>query len=123
QNSPWMYSSHFDCYDQYVYMLHGKKRWLLFDLDDLETERKLVLQFAGKNIETVSEILRANGIPFKIKTIRAGDVLFIPEGQYHLVENEGSQGTIFVNSPINKPVNLHLQSKFESLWPKWYSGT
>ena len=24
QNSPWVYSSHFDCYDQYVYMLHGK---------------------------------------------------------------------------------------------------
>ena len=123
QNSPWVYSSHFDCYDQYVYMLHGKKRWLLFDLDDLETERKLVLQFAGRDIETVSEILRANGIPFKLKTIHAGDVLFIPEGQYHLVENEGSQGTIFVNSPINKPVNTQLESKFESLWPKWYSGT
>lgn len=123
QNSPWVYSSHFDCYDQYVYMLHGKKRWLLFDIDDVEKERTLVLQLTGKNIKTVSKILKVNGINFKIKTIRAGDILFIPEGQYHLVENEGSQGTIFVNSPVDKPPNQYLNSKFESLWPKWYSGT
>ena len=104
-------------------MLHGKKRWLLFDIDDVEKERTLVLQLAGKNIKTVSKILKVNGINFKIKTIRAGDILFIPEGQYHLVENEGSQGTIFVNSPVDKPPNQYLNSKFESLWPKWYSGT
>jgi len=122
QTSPWLYSTHFDCFDQFVYMLYGTKKWLLFNLtfDDIEEEKRFLISIANKSIKEVSEILNSNDISYETRITKPGDTFFLPEGVYHLVESGGLDGTIMVTSVTDKPQNKQLVEKFEYLWPKWF---
>jgi len=122
QTSPWIYSAHFDCFDQFVYMLYGSKKWLLFNLtfDDIDEEKGFIMSIANKSIKEVSEILNSNNISYETRTTKPGDTFFLPEGVYHLVESSGPGGTIMVTSVTDKPQNKQLLEKFKYLWPKWF---
>lgn len=123
QTSPWLYSAHFDCFDQFVYMLYGSKKWLIFNItfDDMEEEKRFIISIANKSIKEVSVILNSKNISYETRITKPGDTLFIPEGVYHLVESIGRGGTIMANSRVDKPEDKNLIEKFYYLWPVWFN--
>ena len=82
----WRFPMHFDCVEQYVVHLYGKKRWTV------------------------------DGEEFVLK---AGDVLYIPMGISHSVENtETSLILNFQFVPDNKKEdNQKLRAQFEKVFP------
>lgn len=119
QTSPWKYQPHFDCVAQWVHMLHGKKVWVLFDLPyEGELERTFLETNSGKGWRALVQALTVEGIPYEVRHTKSGDVFHLPAGRYHLTENEGRQGTIFLNVADTEP-EPHLVSRFKALWPHW----
>lgn len=121
QTSPWKYQAHFDCVNQWVHLLHGRKRWLLFKLNfnDLEYERLFLDMYCGLGCAAFMRVLEMYGIPYEVKNTFAGDVFFLPRGTYHLTENVGREGTILVNISDENIKNDDVVKKFKSLWPYW----
>ena len=122
QTSPWRYQAHFDCVNQWVHMLHGKKRWLLFHLnfDDVEYERLFLEMYKGLGCNAFMRVLQMYGIPHDIKYTCTGDIFFLPRGTYHLTENVGHEGTIFVNVSDENIKMDTITQKFKTLWPLWW---
>lgn len=125
QTSPWKYQPHFDCVSQWVHVLHGKKVWVLFDLpyegaQQLALERTFLETHRGKGWRALVEALTMEGIPHEVLHTKAGDVFYLPAGRYHLTENEGREGTIFVNvAEEEEGEDPALATRFQALWPHW----
>ena len=121
QKNPWSHTAHFDSYCQEVIMLHGKKKWILFNpkFDDIDDERKFVAVCEEKKFSELENYLSSQGIPYEIKITYPGKNLYIPKGIYHATENLNiGKGTIFLNIVTLDHCDF-LHDKFSIIWPEY----
>jgi hypothetical protein len=102
--NPWTLQAHFDCMENYLFMLYGSKTIYTFNLDSkftISQERNFLQQTIKMNGHDISKLLLdEHGIRTKKTTIRAGDIFHIPKGTYHIVENENITGLFHCSKPI-----------------------
>ena len=119
QRGPWQYHAHFDCYDQMCHIIHGKKTWVLFDIEfeSFEHEKHFVDQVLYMSLKELREHLTAMGVPYEVVVTKPGDSLYVRAGRYHAVEAEGNH--IMVNEYLGGE-HLHLTARFSKIWKVWY---
>lgn len=122
QRGPWQYHAHFDCFDQMCHVIHGKKTWVLFDIEfqNFEDEKHFVDQVLYMSLKELREHLIAMGVPYEVVVTKPGDSLYVRAGTYHAVEAEGNH--IMVNEYISEE-RLHLTERFSNIWKRWYLRT
>lgn len=96
------YSIHRDCHHVLVFALSGKKRWTVFN-------KKQVMHHAHHFIEPVdSEEDISNEGVFLDAVMQPGDMLYIPVGQYHCVEN-------LTDNALHLTVSMRFKTLFSIL--------
>ena len=118
-SSPWYFEAHFDCDTNQVIILHGAKRFLLFDIRD-NLDKMYLNKIRGKNILESKKILQSFGIKTTIRNIFAGETIHIPPNAYHKVESIGqSKFSVLLNINGNNSKYINSCSrKFDTLWKK-----
>lgn len=119
QTNPWRYAPHFDSVDQVAYMLHGTKRWILWNVDfKNDNEAQSFLQDINNlNFEQMKTYLTNRGISYETKTMKPHDSLYIKYGTWHYVENVNTtKGAIMLNLHMKK-FDVETDYKFKKLWP------
>jgi len=119
QRGPWQYHAHFDCYDQMCHIIHGKKTWVLFDIDfeSFEEEKHFVDHVLYMSLKELKKHLTTMGISYEVVVTKPGDSLYVRAGRYHAVEAEGNH--IMVNEYLGGEY-LHLTERFSKIWKVWY---
>ena len=113
----WKYPFHFDCSNNMLFQLYGKKRIILFSRDLLNEDI----------IANIDEI-NSNPILKKIKNkmieiiLKPGDCLYIPPYMYHAVESIGNEICIGGNCVFNSDIKIEMNKvrKCENIWGKFY---
>lgn len=123
-STPQRILTHFDATDRYLIMLEGYKDVLLFRIDDYTPHEQVSLLHELKDfdIEGIKTKLDSIKVPFTQKRLTPGDVLHIPPGLYHYVENKELGGyTTSLNFEYNKKYN-HWGALWDKMWSnaKWY---
>ena len=119
QTNPWRYAPHFDAMDQVAYMLSGKKRWLLWniDFDNIKDAITFRDDVNNLNFEQLQTYLKNRKIPYETIIMKPHDSLFIKYGTWHYVENVNTtKGCIMLNLH-SKNVSYEIDEKFFNLWP------
>jgi hypothetical protein len=119
QRGPWQYHAHFDCYDQMCHIIHGKKTWVLFDIDfeSFEEEKHFVDHVLYMSLKELKKHLTGMGVKYEVVVTKPGDSLYVRAGRYHAVEAEGNH--IMVNEYLGGEY-LHLTERFSKIWKVWY---
>ena len=119
--NPWTLQAHFDCMENYLFMLYGSKTIYTFNLDSkftISQERNFLQKTIKMNGHDISKLLLdKHGIRTKKTTIKAGDIFHIPKGTYHIVENENiTVCSIVLNLYNYDSHDDNLDRRFNSLW-------
>jgi|AACY02.14.fsa_nt_gi hypothetical protein len=122
QKGPWQYHAHFDSMDQMCHIIHGNKKWVLFDIHfkSFEEEEKFMKHVLYMSMKELTQYLNHIGVIYKIIITKPGDSLYIKAGTYHAVEGEGNH--IMVNEYLSKSYP-ELESVFARIWKVWYNRT
>ena len=117
-STPHRILAHFDCDDRYLIMIRGTKDVLLFNLDTYSTEEQIIFLHEIKNIKmgNLKNLLKDKGIHFKYITIKSGDVVHIPPGMYHYIENNTvNDYTIMLNIDYDRN-NNDYEKRWDNMW-------
>ncbi len=121
---------HYDCYDQVVTQILGRKKWILFDLtfDTVEEELEFVDMFwkSTGGIHSLSLELDRRGVSYDIVTLSPGHTLSIPMNRWHQTEGFDTHGGICImtntaNTKAHSPTYEEARSicvhRFDRLFP------
>lgn len=120
-SNPWTLQAHFDCMNDYFFMLYGCKTIYTFKFDSsitISQERNFIQRTIRMSGDEISKLLlNEYGVRTAKTTIRPGDIFFIPIGTYHIVENENTTVcSIAINLYNYETYDENLDKRFNSLW-------
>jgi hypothetical protein len=121
-SNPWTLQPHFDCMNNFLFMLYGTKIIYTFSFDNIKIsisqERQFIQKTIRMNGEQISKLLLDEYNIHTVKTtIHHGDIFFIPLGTYHIVENDNStKCTISINLYNYDTFDENVDKRFDSLW-------
>ena len=99
-SNPWVFRTHFDCYDNYAIMLAGKeKNVLLFNnpIRTVKKTREFLSELVACDMMGMTNVLAEKEVEFEIECIKPGDLLFIPAGMWHYVEAGEGDPSVLLN--------------------------
>jgi hypothetical protein len=119
--NPWTLQAHFDCMNNYLFMLYGSKTIYTFKFDSTITisqERNFLQKTIKMNGDEITKLLLdEHGIRTEKTTIRPGDIFHIPIGTYHIVENKNiTVCSIVLNLYNYDTSDDNVNKRFNSLW-------
>jgi len=118
-SSPWYFEAHFDCTINYVLLLHGAKRFLLFNMrNDIDSE--YLNKIKNKSIHESNVILQNLGIRTTIIDVYAGEMFYLPPKVYHKVESIGNSNfsvLLNMNGKMSKGAEM-CDKKFNKIWDR-----
>lgn len=118
-NAPWDFKSHFDCTDNHVFMLHGCKDFLLFDMFKHPNEVGILDDIKNLSIKDTVRVLDSYNIRSQLYTLNPGDILYIRNRVYHKVESREPSVLLNIVTPIKNKWTLDAcSSRFNHIWPK-----
>jgi len=119
-STPHRILAHFDCTNRYLIMIRGTKHMLLFNLDKYNTEEqiKFLKEIKKNKMDSLKMILKDKGIHFKHVIVKEGDMVHIPPGMYHYIENNTvNDYTIMLN--IDYDIN---NNDYEKIWDNMWKN-
>jgi len=120
-STPHRILTHFDCPNRYLIMIRGTKHMLLFNLDKYNTEEqiKFLKEIKKNKMDSLKMILKDKGIHFKHVIVKEGDMVHIPPGMYHYIENNTvNDYTILLN--IDYGIN---NNDYEKIWDSMWKNS
>ena len=124
QSCRWYFGVHYDCYDNHLVLLSGRKRVLsfrhpsVFLRDGQAAVKSLMEELQSVPLDEARHKLGVHGINASEHHLRAGDILFLPMGTFHMIENEGQELVCFANLISTCSGMARCESFFRDLWPK-----
>tara|TARA_B110000902_G_scaffold217147_1_gene250225 strand:- start:89 stop:817 length:729 start_codon:yes stop_codon:yes gene_type:complete len=119
QTNPWRYAPHFDAMDQITYMLHGEKKWIMWNVDFEKSSDAISFRddINNLNYEQLELYLKRNNIIYLKKIQKPHESIFIKRDTWHYVENiNKTKGCIMLN--VHHPYySSQINEKFKILWP------
>ena len=120
-SNPFNLQAHFDSTDNYILVLYGSKNIILFDLPQnitMEDEIKFLKDIAYMNNKQLAEYLyKLQNTTIAEYNIVKGDLLFIPAGKYHKVENiDDGCCSIILNMYNDENYKEHINERFCEIW-------
>lgn len=124
QTNPWRYAPHYDTINQIAHMLHGTKKWILWNthFKNIDETKKFLHDINNLNYEDMKIYLKNREIQYETKIMRPGDSLYIKCGTWHYVENVNTtRGCIMLNLELESDTLYSLEENFKKLWPIQYT--
>lgn len=86
-------SLHYDSYDNFMFVLKGKKKFTVFKPNDKSIACESVLTNSYQQAKMISD-KPGKGIEI---TLNEGEGIFVPQGWYHKVDSQGDDGILAIN--------------------------
>ncbi len=110
QNGGTAFSIHRDCHDVLVFALSGKKRWKIYNYKQPLNQAYNRIESSAAEVDVVEAGLHTEVI------MNPGDMLYIPIGQFHSVENLSDNALHLTVSMSFKPLFCILEDVLHEIY-------